>query len=146
MAHAFDEAAVHQVFRLAGIHDLPADVHRAPRALHRHGLVAVHRQFDDVGDVSGVGELERRAEAGALGQASRRLVHPDMSRTASSTPRARAGLNPPAAPVALRAVQQIDPVLNRILPGRHRHLVDEALDDERDAVGGRRAHRARRAR
>ena len=42
--------------------------------------------------------------------------------------------------------EQIEPELQRILPGRVRKLVDERLHRERDAVAARRAQRTRRAR
>ncbi len=52
-------------------------------------------------------------------------------------------MNPPGG-LADRIRQQIEPVLQRILPGRDGDLVDEPLHHERHAVGARRAQRARR--
>ena len=85
MAHAFDEAAVHQVLRRARVDDLPADVHGTPRAIDLDGLLRVDRDLDDIRHVAGVRVLERDALARAFGQLSRG----DPTRTSRARPRAR---------------------------------------------------------
>ena len=68
MAHRLDERALHQVGRLARVHHLPADVDRRPGLRDLDLLVISDFDFDDVGHIAGVGELERDAFACALRQ------------------------------------------------------------------------------
>ena len=140
MAHAFDEPAVHQVLRLARVDDLPADVHGTPRAIDLDGLLRVDRDLDDIRHIAGVRELERDALAGALGQRTAAIPRGHLAHGLEHAARARR-VESAGGAGADRVVQQIDPVLQRILAGGDGDLVDEALLHERDAVGGWRAQR-----
>ena len=76
VAHRLDERALNQVDRLARVDDLAADVDRRPGLVDVDLLVCADRHLDDVGDVAGVGELERDALAGALRQLARGCSSP----------------------------------------------------------------------
>ena len=141
VAHAFDEAAVHQVLGLARVDDLAADVDRTPRAVDLDRLVRRRPRP----------RRRRRRSRNARTGTPRPCRCPSAASRGCSSPTSRApprarrarapALKPPTAPGADRVVQQVDPVLQRILAGGDGDLVDEALLHERDAVGRRRAQR-----
>ena len=104
-------------------------------------FLRVDRHLDDVRDVAGVRELERHALAGALRQRPAAIPVRHVAHGLEHAARARR-IESARGAGADRVVQQVDPVLQRILAGGDGDLVDEALLHERDAVGGRRPQRA----
>ena len=123
------DAALDLRFQGVGVDDVAA-VDGAHHAVDRHLAVLADRHVDPLRHVGAEGELHRDAAAGA-GAAGRRLHR-----------RAPAGLGRGELQHCLVArclVEQVEPVLHRVLAGLDGQLVDEALDDE-DVVRG--AHAA----
>ena len=142
VAHRFNEPSLNEGGGMERVYDLASDVDRRPHLVDFQFLFRSDCDFRHVGNVAGMRELERHAQACTFRKLAAPVVpirHISDRFEHANRPfvvERRAERNfRESRNRSCRIVQQIQSVLQRILTGRLRDFVDERLQNERNAIG-----------